>query len=409
MSIFQPLFFMSGRPEEFWVETPLLPTSYETKEMLHRGQLSIWTTESTFDKVTMYLSKYTMSYISTSGQVATAYIKWMTLSTFTEESASNGRKFGFTLKSFNKLHDFYAESESELNAWVNILSSMVIMTDFDNYYATIKYLDSGQYGTVNLCMDLDTKELFAVKIIKKSLLSHHAMLKSLYNEIRIQKKLCHRNIVKLLKVFEDNENVYLVLEYIKGGNLFKKIVRENLDEDQIISFSKRLVEVVQYLHSKGIVHRDLKPENILLDQEDNLDSFKIADFGLAYYVTEKETRCSGSPGYIAPEMLKGLPYNSKVDIFSVGVVCYVMVTKKTPFKGTDLKEIVSQNIKCSIKFDYSVLRRMLNFTQNFLKKLLNPNPDLRPAAGEILENEKRWASKKCNISVCSSGSYNSTS
>lgn len=137
----------------------------------------------------------------------------------------------------------------------------------------------------------------------------------------------HNHTIKLYEVYESEKYIHLVFEYLDGGELFERIKSKgNYQEKDAINVMRNLLEALDYLHSKGIVHRDLKPENLILASKDNDYNLKIADFGLASFIKKGELlklRC-GSPGYVAPELLEDKGYNSKADIFSAGVILYVM-------------------------------------------------------------------------------------
>ena len=141
------------------------------------------------------------------------------------------------------------------------------------------------------------------------------------------RKLDHDSIIKLFEVYESDNHIYLVLELLNGGELFDRIVRKGqYNERDACSLLKNLLSAVSYMHSKGIMHRDIKPENLIL--KDGLDdmNIKIADFGLATPISCNEylfKRC-GTPGYVAPEILSDEKYDEKVDVFSVGVILYIL-------------------------------------------------------------------------------------
>ncbi|CAG9335834.1 unnamed protein product [Blepharisma stoltei] len=148
------------------------------------------------------------------------------------------------------------------------------------------------------------------------------------------RKLNHPNITHLHQVFESDTHIYMILDYAKGGSLYEKIIKkQTLPETSVLKFCRELLKVLKYLNSKKIVHRDIKLENILLDsQDDNLD-FKLADFGLATKITGELTLRCGSPGYIAPEILRKEKYGYKVDIFGAGVIYILYLQGKCHFLG----------------------------------------------------------------------------
>ena len=139
--------------------------------------------------------------------------------------------------------------------------------------------------------------------------------------------LDHESIIKLYEVYESPQHIYLVLELLKGGELFNKITKKSqYSEKSACALIKKLLSALNYLHSKGIMHRDLKLENLILKQEDNDIDVKIVDFGLAAIINTTDwlfKRC-GTPGYVAPEVLADEKYDQKVDVFSAGVILYIM-------------------------------------------------------------------------------------
>ncbi len=138
--------------------------------------------------------------------------------------------------------------------------------------------------------------------------------------------LDHEGCIKLFEVYENDNYIYLLLEVLKGGELLERIVRKGIYTEYDASvLMKKLLEALDYLHSKGIIHRDIKPENLILKAQDNDTDIKIADFGLATFTNQEFLfkRC-GTPGYVAPEVLADQKYDYKVDVFSAGVLLYIL-------------------------------------------------------------------------------------
>ena len=146
------------------------------------------------------------------------------------------------------------------------------------------------------------------------------------NEIILMKILDHPNIIKLYEVYEGEYHIYLVMELLKGGELFDRIVKKGINKEKdACIIIVRLLSALEYLHGLGIMHRDIKPENLILKDEHDFE-IKLADFGLAEFVTKTDLlfrRC-GTPGYVAPEILADKPYDTKVDVFSAGVILYIL-------------------------------------------------------------------------------------
>lgn len=236
-----------------------------------------------------------------------------------------------------------------------------------------------------------TGEKVAVKILEKDKIRDSADIERVSREIRILKIVKHPNVISLYEIIETPKQLYLIMEYACGGELFDYIVARNrLKEHQACLFLQQLISGVEYLQSVGVVHRDLKPENLLLDEHNNL---KIVDFGLSNLYKSEEvlkTAC-GSPCYAAPEMIAGKKYHgSKVDIWSCGVVLFAMVCGYLPFEDPNTsilyKKILGGEYKCGAWVSLD--------GQDLLKKILNTNPETRYTI-DMIKNHT-WFIKYCN-------------
>ena len=185
-----------------------------------------------------------------------------------------------------------------------------------------------------------TQAKVAVKVIKKSQLT--AMdIDLAKREIEILKLCQHPNIIKLLDTFENQDHIYIVMEWLKGGDLFTYLEKRSfkLTEDRARSIVHSLAAALYYLHSYGIVHRDIKLDNILMVDESESSDVKIVDFGLSKMIGPNEF-CNepfGTFGYVAPEVLTKTPYDKRVDIWSLGVVTYILLTGRSPFQESTEK------------------------------------------------------------------------
>jgi calcium/calmodulin-dependent protein kinase I len=148
----------------------------------------------------------------------------------------------------------------------------------------------------------------------------------LQTEVDILSQLDHPNVLKIFEIFDEDDCIYLVLELLAGGELFDRIVeKESYSEKEAAETIRPLVDALRYCHQLGIIHRDLKPENILYQSEEDSSIIKITDFGLARFVqNELATTACGTPNYVAPEIIAGQGYGKEVDIWSIGVIIYIM-------------------------------------------------------------------------------------
>ncbi|CAG5123037.1 unnamed protein product, partial [Candidula unifasciata] len=200
-------------------------------------------------------------------------------------------------------------------------------------------IGKGNFAVVKLATHVATKTKVAIKIVDKTQLDEDN-LKKIYREIEIMKLLRHPHIIRLYQVMQSERMLYLVMEYASGGEIFDHLVAHGrMNEREARKKFRQIVSAVAYCHSHSIVHRDLKAENLLLDA--NL-SIKIADFGFSNFFTPDSTLKTwcGSPPYAAPELFEGVEYDApKVDVWSLGVVLYVLVCGALPFDGSTLQSL----------------------------------------------------------------------
>ena len=255
-------------------------------------------------------------------------------------------------------------------------------------YDVIKQLGKGGFGKVYQIKNRVTGEMRACKQLTKLNIDD---LELFQKEIDILKKTDHPNIIKLYDVFESNHNLYLIMEECNGGELFDKII-EHIDNHKMFTEKEaakiiiQLMSAIEYCHNNGICHRDLKPENILLLKNGEENTLKVIDFGLSSIIDIKKSLKSmvGTPYYVSPEILKGC-YNEKCDIWSVGVILYVLLSGDPPFNGpTD--EIIYSKIK-KMKFEYPPEKwdNISDEAKDLLNHMLSPEKD-RYSAKEVLEH-----------------------
>jgi serine/threonine protein kinase len=319
-----------------------------------------------------------------------AYPHWKLLDPFYEET-SDGPNFGFRLGR----KDFYAESSESLDRWIECLKKICIASTFEEDFAIIKEIGKGSSSTVYLVEDLETRKQHAAKCVNKSLLREKkSSFRNLIQEIKVLYELDHPNIVDLYYVYETSDCIYMIMEYFPQGDLYKRILQKKyFSEEDCVKFASALLDALDYMHSRHIVHRDLKLENIMMTGENDY-GFKIIDFGLSYEGFEMQTERCGSPGYIAPEMLRKCKYNHRVDIFSAGVIMYIIVTGQHPFNASSASKILSKNMKCKVKDHFMLKDRAKEFVMN----LLQPLPQNRPDAMCFLDHP--WISNLKKLSVC---------
>ncbi|XP_074793447.1 MAP/microtubule affinity-regulating kinase 4 isoform X3 [Natator depressus] len=250
-------------------------------------------------------------------------------------------------------------------------------------YRLLKTIGKGNFAKVKLARHILTGREVAIKIIDKTQLNPTSLQK-LFREVRIMKGLNHPNIVKLFEVIETEKTLYLVMEYASAGEVFDYLVSHGrMKEKEARAKFRQIVSAVHYCHQKNIVHRDLKAENLLLDADANI---KIADFGFSNEFTlgsKLDTFC-GSPPYAAPELFQGKKYDGpEVDIWSLGVILYTLVSGSLPFDGQNLKELRERVLRGK----YRVPFYMSTDCETILRRFLVLNPAKRCTLEQIMKDK----------------------
>lgn len=245
-----------------------------------------------------------------------------------------------------------------------------------------RLLGQGTFAKVYYARNIKTGQSVAIKVIDKEKVLRVGLMNQIKREISVMKLVRHPNIVHLYEVMATKTKIYFIMEYCKGGELFNKVLKGRLKEDAARKYFQQLINAVDFCHSRGVYHRDLKPENLLLDDDENL---KISDFGLSALVESKHqdgllhTTC-GTPAYVAPEVINRRGYDgTKADIWSCGVVLYVLLAGYLPFQDSNLMEMYRKigkaEYKCPSWFPPEARR--------LLSRMLDPNPSSRISLAKI--------------------------
>ncbi|XP_017051422.1 calcium/calmodulin-dependent protein kinase type 1 isoform X2 [Drosophila ficusphila] len=268
-----------------------------------------------------------------------------------------------------------AKEMKELNKQVSI----------EEKYNLHGLLGTGAFSEVRLAESKDVPgDHFAVKIIDKKALKGKE--ESLENEIRVLRRLTHPNIVQLLETYEDKSKVYLVMELVTGGELFDRIVEKgSYTEKDASHLIRQILEAVDYMHEQGVVHRDLKPENLLYYSPDDDSKIMISDFGLSKIEDSgiMATAC-GTPGYVAPEVLAQKPYGKAVDVWSIGVISYILLCGYPPFYDENDANLFAQILKGDFEFDSPYWDEISESAKHFIKNLMCVAVDTRYTCKQAL-------------------------
>ncbi|KAL4486032.1 hypothetical protein ABPG72_003966 [Tetrahymena utriculariae] len=269
----------------------------------------------------------------------------------------------------------------------------------DDFYqaASKKTLGQGTYGSVIKVKLKNSNQQRAIKIIPKSRVKNPQRF---LNEINIMRNLDHPNIIKLYETFEDARNVYLVMELCDGGELFDRIIAKGhyTEQEARVTFTQ-IVQAVNHCHSNGICHRDLKPENFLLLNKSDDSPIKVIDFGLSYIFQENDLKIgggpitgeklsmstrAGTPYYISPEVLEG-KYDEGCDIWSLGVILFILLSGVPPFYGPNDSAILEMVKSRKFSFEIPEFNNVSESAKDLIRKCLT-TPDKRLTASQILQH-----------------------
>jgi len=250
-------------------------------------------------------------------------------------------------------------------------------------------LGRGEFGLTRRCTDAVTGEKLACKSISKRKLRSSVDIEDVRREVAIMRSLpSHANVVRLREAFEDSDAVYLVMEVCEGGELFDRIVaRGHYTERAAASVMRTIMEVVQHCHMNGVMHRDLKPENFLYANASEISPLKVIDFGLSvcFKPGERFSEIVGSPYYMAPEVLKR-NYGQEIDIWSAGVILYILLCGVPPFWAETDEGIAQAIIRSRIDFEREPWPKVSDNAKDLVSKMLDNNPYTRLTAQQVLEH-----------------------
>lgn len=244
-----------------------------------------------------------------------------------------------------------------------------------------KPLGKGKFGNVYLAREKSTKYIVALKVLFKSQLQKAGVEHQLRREIEIQAHLRHPNILRLFGYFHDKTRVYLILEYAPRGELYKELKRQNrFSESTTATYMAQLSNALRYCHNKKVIHRDIKPENLLVGLTGDV---KIADFGWSVHApSSRRTTLCGTLDYLPPEMIEGRHHDEKVDLWSLGILCYEFLVGNPPFEAESNTETYRRITKVDLHFPSYVTEG----AKDLVRKLLQHDPFKRLSLDGILDH-----------------------
>ncbi|GAV72920.1 Pkinase domain-containing protein/EF_hand_5 domain-containing protein, partial [Cephalotus follicularis] len=261
--------------------------------------------------------------------------------------------------------------------------------DVKQYYTIGKELGRGQFGVTYLCTERSTGRQYACKSISMRKLVTKNDKEDIKREIQIMQHLSGQpNIVEFKGAYEDKQSVHLVMELCAGGELFDRIIAKgHYSERAAASICRAIVNVVHICHFMGVMHRDLKPENFLLSSKDENALLKATDFGLSVFIEEGKVYRDmvGSAYYVAPEVLKR-KYGKEIDIWSAGVILYILLSGVPPFWAETEKGIFDAILKGDIDFESQPWPSISNSAKDLVRKMLTQDPKKRLTSAQVLEH-----------------------
>ena len=315
--------------------------------------------------------------------------------------------FSFSIVYPTKTRVYYCDNEKDYKTWVKKLKEATEYTNLLDIYEIKEKLGNGKFGLVKLGINKMTKEKVAIKIMDKSKMDT-SDIGLVRTEIEILKICQHPNIIRLYDIFENVDYLYIIMEYCPGGDLFGYLEKRKfkISEERASIIMHKMCAAVYYIHKYGIVHRDLKPENVLMTSKNDDSDIRILDFGLSKMIgpNEKCTEPYGTLTYCAPEIIIDEPYNQSVDMWSLGVMTYLMLSGRLPFNAEDETDIARQ-----VAFDEpdfvknpcwgKISKEAKDFTKRLLEKKAKNRMDINQALqhdwikkyskNEIIEDRKK--------------------
>ena len=307
----------------------------------------------------------------------------------------DGKKYLSIVMLYKSEKSYYFDNEQDFNIWFEKLNQAIQNKSLFDKYEVRQKIGKGKFGLVKCGINKETKQQVAIKIMAKKNMDK-SDLELAKVEIDILKIGQHPNIIKLYDIYENENYIYIIMEYCSGGDLLSYFehYEYELKETRVCEIIHKLSMAIYYLHSYGIVHRDLKPENILMTDLSPEADIRLLDFGLSKIIgnEEKCTEPYGTLSFVAPEVLQGKPYDKSVDLWSIGIITFLLLCGYLPFDDKHSeREIARQTIQDPVPFESKIWNKYTPEAKNFVEGLLQKKPEKRFTIKEILEHP--WIKK----------------
>ena len=334
-----------------------------------------------------------------------------------EDFEFEGKKYFSIVILYQNEKAYYFDNENDFNIWFEKLNLAIQNKSLFDKYEVKQKIGKGKFGLVKCGINKETKKPVAIKIMAKKNMDK-SDLELAKVEIDILKIGQHPNIIKLYDIYENENYIYIIMEYCSGGDLLSyfEYHEYELPETKVCEIIHKLSMAIYYLHSYGIIHRDLKPENILMTDLSMQADIRLLDFGLSKIVgnDEKCTEPYGTLSFVAPEVLQGKPYDKSVDLWSIGIITFLLLCGYLPFDDKHSeREIARQTIQDPVPYEEKIWSKYSPEAKSFVDGLLQKKPEKRYTIKEILEHpwikkmDKVPEKRKENKSKSQFGTYTS--
>ena len=306
-----------------------------------------------------------------------------------------GKKYLSIVILYKNEKSYFFDNEADFKIWFEKLNQAIQNKSLFDKYEVKQKIGKGKFGLVKCGLNKETKKPVAIKIMAKKNMDK-SDLELAKVEIDILKIGQHPNIIKLYDIYENESYIYIIMEYCSGGDLLSyfEYNEYELPETKVCEIIHKLSMAIYYLHSYGIVHRDLKPENILMTDLSPQADIRLLDFGLSKIIgnEEKCTEPYGTLSFVAPEVLQGKPYDKSVDLWSIGIITFLLLCGYLPFDDKHSeREIARQTIQDPVPFEEKIWKRYSPEAKTFVDGLLQKKPEKRYSIKEVLEHP--WIKK----------------
>ncbi|KAM3138909.1 hypothetical protein pb186bvf_008922 [Paramecium bursaria] len=384
-----PFISMFAEPSSFWNTLD----DYDPQLSVFSGRL-MFKSDDSWELLTLELQPDKLIWGKNYAKLQGCFLKKFTH----YDPQPQNQRHGLRLQYGQQLGYFLADNPDTFKKWFSLLKRFCILDKFNRKYKVLQKLrvNDPLFGQCSYsCIRKQDAGYFIVRIIDKDSLQSHQK-QNLTIELSNLRRLSHTQIVYFIELYEDEKFVYQIFEYYIGIDL-RQYLRDQqqfpdttgFDEKLISDMMYGLLQAINHMHQRGVFHRDIKLDNLIIPDKRRLPHVVLGNFCYSEtYNKDLIYKKCGTPGFVAPEIFKTRNYNTKIDIFSLGIVFFIMIFGKLPFEGRDQEEILKQNEKCEIDFkqEKKICKKLSGSGMNLLKQMLTKDPNIRISASTALNH-----------------------